>query len=156
MKNFSFQRLSWMKTALLFSLTMMTSLRLSSNRPTPAQVYQSWEIIMKIELDWIFLKTPAEQLEFLKAHELLQTESGKILLVNTIYRWDCHENQISENVFSVWLYLIRLTGLSHRWAVYQVPLATSVVALAAKIIERSSSFKRQDSYQQMVGSRLCE
>lgn len=112
---------------------------------------------MKINWTGFSKKTPAERLEFLKAHELLQDENWQNLANQ------CHlpletANQMSENVLSILAlpYSIAPDFLIDG-QVYQVPFATeepSVVAaasFAAKIIKRSGGFKTEIHNRQMVG-----
>lgn len=112
---------------------------------------------MKINWTGFSKKTPAERLEFLKAHELLQTENWQNL-ANQYHLPLETANQMSENVFSVLAlpYSIAPDFLIDG-QVYQVPFATeepSVVAaasFAAKIIERSGGFKTKIHNRQMIG-----
>ena len=112
---------------------------------------------MKINWTGFSKKTPAERLEFLKAHELLQTENWQNL-ANQYHLPLETANQISENVFSVLAlpYSIAPDFLIDG-QVYQVPFATeepSVVAaasFAAKIIKRSGGFKTKIHNRQMIG-----
>ena len=112
---------------------------------------------MKINWTGFSKKTPAERLEFLKAHELLQAENWQNL-ANQIHLPLETANQMSENVLSVLAlpYSIAPDFLIDG-QVYQVPFATeepSVVAaasFAAKIIKRSGGFKTEIHNRQMIG-----
>ena len=112
---------------------------------------------MKINWTGFSKKTPAERLEFLKAHELLQAENWQNL-ANQIHLPLETANQMSENVLSVLAlpYSIAPDFLIDG-QVYQVPFATeepSVVAaasFAAKIIKRSGGFKTKIHNRQMIG-----
>ena len=112
---------------------------------------------MKINWTGFSKKTPAERLEFLKAHELLQTENWQNLANQSHLPLET-ANQMSENVLSVLAlpYSIAPDFLIDG-QVYQVPFATeepSVVAaasFAAKIIQRSGGFKTKIHNRQMVG-----
>ena len=112
---------------------------------------------MKINWTGFSKKTPAERLEFLKAHELLQTENWQNLANQSHLPLET-ANQMSENVLSVLAlpYSIAPDFLIDG-QVYQVPFATeepSVVAaasFAAKIIQRNGGFKTKIHNRQMVG-----
>ena len=112
---------------------------------------------MKINWTGFSKKTPAERLEFLKAHELLQAENWQNL-ANQIHLPLETANQMSENVLSVLAlpYSIAPDFLIDG-QVYQVPFATeepSVVAaasFAAKIIQRNGGFKIKIHNRQMIG-----
>lgn len=112
---------------------------------------------MKINWTGFSKKTPAERLEFLKAHELLQDENWQNL-ANQYHLPLETANQMSENVLSVLAlpYSIAPDFLIDG-QVYQVPFATeepSVVAaasFAAKIIKRSGGFKTEIHNRQMIG-----
>ena len=112
---------------------------------------------MKINWTGFSKKTPAERLEFLKAHELLQTENWQNL-ANQYHLPLETANQMSENVLSVLAlpYSIAPDFLIDG-QVYQVPFVTeepSVVAaasFAAKIIQRNGGFKTKIHNRQMVG-----
>ncbi len=112
---------------------------------------------MKINWTGFSKKTPAERLEFLKAHELLQAENWQNL-ANQIHLPLETANQMSENVLSVLAlpYSIAPDFLIDG-QVYQVPFATeepSVVAaasFAAKITKRSGGFKTEIHNRQMIG-----
>ena len=112
---------------------------------------------MKINWTGFSKKTPAERLEFLKAHELLQTENWQNL-VNQDHLPLETANQMSENVLSVLAlpYSIAPDFLIDG-QVYQVPFVTeepSVVAaasFAAKIIKRNGGFKTKIHNRQMIG-----
>lgn len=112
---------------------------------------------MKINWTGFSKKTPAERLEFLKAHELLQTENWQNL-ANQYHLPLETANQMSENVLSVLAlpYSIAPDFLIDG-QVYQVPFVTeepSVVAaasFAAKIIKRNGGFKTKIHNRQMIG-----
>lgn len=112
---------------------------------------------MKINWTGFSKKTPAERLEFLKAHELLQTENWQNLANQSHLPLET-ANQMSENVLSILAlpYSIAPDFLIDG-QVYQVPFATeepSVVAaasFAAKIIKRSGGFKTEIHNRQMIG-----
>ena len=112
---------------------------------------------MKINWTGFSKKTPAERLEFLKAHELLQAENWQNL-ANQIHLPLETANQMSENVLSVLAlpYSIAPDFLIDG-QVYQVPFVTeepSVVAaasFAAKIIKRNGGFKTKIHNRQMIG-----
>ena len=112
---------------------------------------------MKINWTGFSKKTPAERLEFLKAHELLQTENWQNLANQSHLPLET-ANQMSENVLSILAlpYSIAPDFLIDG-QVYQVPFATeepSVVAaasFAAKIIKRSGGFKAEIHNRQMIG-----
>ncbi|MBC6977991.1 hydroxymethylglutaryl-CoA reductase, degradative [Streptococcus cristatus] len=112
---------------------------------------------MKINWTGFSKKTPAERLEFLKAHELLQTENWQNLANQSHLPLET-ANQMSENVLSILAlpYSIAPDFLIDE-QVYQVPFATeepSVVAaasFAAKIIQRNGGFKTKIHNRQMVG-----
>ena len=112
---------------------------------------------MKINWTGFSKKTPAERLEFLKAHELLQTENWQNL-ANQYHLPLETANQMSENVLSVLAlpYSVAPDFLIDG-QVYQVPFATeepSVVAaasFAAKIIKRNGGFKTKIHNRPMVG-----
>ena len=112
---------------------------------------------MKINWTGFSKKTPAERLEFLKAHELLQGENWQNL-ANQYHLPLETANQMSENVLSILAlpYSIAPDFLIDE-QVYQVPFATeepSVVAaasFAAKIIKRSGGFKTKIHNRQMIG-----
>lgn len=112
---------------------------------------------MKINWTGFSKKTPAERLEFLKAHELLQDENWQNLANQSHLPLET-ANQMSENVLSVLAlpYSIAPDFLIDG-QVYQVPFATeepSVVAaasFAAKIIKRSGGFKTEIHNRQMIG-----
>lgn len=112
---------------------------------------------MKINWTGFSKKTPAERLEFLKAHELLQAENWQNL-ANQYHLPLETANQMSENVLSVLAlpYSIAPDFLIDG-QVYQVPFVTeepSVVAaasFAAKIIKRNGGFKTKIHNRQMVG-----
>ena len=112
---------------------------------------------MKINGTGFSKKTPAERLEFLKAHELLQTENWQNL-ANQYHLPLETANQMSENVLSVLAlpYSIAPDFLIDG-QVYQVPFVTeepSVVAaasFAAKIIKRNGGFKTKIHNRQMIG-----
>lgn len=112
---------------------------------------------MKINWTGFSKKTPAERLEFLKAHELLQTENWQNL-ANQYHLPLKTANQMSENVLSVLAlpYSIAPDFLIDG-QVYQVPFVTeepSVVAaasFAAKIIKRNGGFKTKIHNRQMIG-----
>ena len=112
---------------------------------------------MKINWTGFSKKTPAERLEFLKAHELLQDENWQSL-ANQYHLPLETANQMSENVLSILAlpYSIAPDFLIDE-QVYQVPFVTeepSVVAaasFAAKIIKRSGGFKTKIHNRQMIG-----
>ena len=112
---------------------------------------------MKINWTGFSKKTPAERLEFLKAHELLQAENWQNLANQSHLPLET-ANQMSENVLSVLAlpYSIAPDFLIDG-QVYQVPFVTeepSVVAaasFAAKIIKRNGGFKTKIHNRQMVG-----
>lgn len=112
---------------------------------------------MKINWTGFSKKTPAERLEFLKAHELLQDENWQNL-ANQYHLPLETANQMSENVLSILAlpYSIAPDFLIDE-QVYQVPFVTeepSVVAAAsfvAKIIKRSGGFKTKIHNRQMIG-----
>lgn len=112
---------------------------------------------MKINWTGFSKKTPAERLEFLKAHELLQAENWQNLANQSHLPLET-ANQMSENVLSVLAlpYSIAPDFLIDE-QVYQVPFVTeepSVVAaasFAAKIIKRSGGFKTKIHNRQMIG-----
>ena len=112
---------------------------------------------MKINWTGFSKKTPAERLEFLKAHDLLQAENWQNL-ANQYHLPLETANQMSENVLSILAlpYSIAPDFLIDE-QVYQVPFATeepSVVAaasFAAKIIKRSGGFKTKIHNRQMIG-----
>ena len=112
---------------------------------------------MKINWTGFSKKTPAERLEFLKAHELLQTENWQNLANQSHLPLET-ANQMSENVLSILAlpYSIAPDFLIDG-QVYQVPFATeepSVVAaasFAAKIIKRNGGFKTTIHNRQMIG-----
>lgn len=112
---------------------------------------------MKINWTGFSKKTPADRLEFLKAHELLQTENWQNL-ANQYHLPLETANQMSENVLSVLAlpYSIAPDFLIDG-QVYQVPFVTeepSVVAaasFAAKIIKRNGGFKTKIHNRQMIG-----
>ena len=112
---------------------------------------------MKINWTGFSKKTPAERLEFLKAHELLQAENWQNLANQSHLPLET-ANQMSENVLSVLAlpYSIAPDFLIDG-QVYQVPFVTeepSVVAaasFAAKIIKRSGGFKTKIHNRQMIG-----
>ena len=112
---------------------------------------------MKINWTGFSKKTPAERLEFLKAHELLQDENWQNL-ANQYHLPLETANQMSENVLSILAlpYSIAPDFLIDE-RVYQVPFVTeepSVVAaasFAAKIIKRSGGFKTKIHNRQMIG-----
>lgn len=112
---------------------------------------------MKINWTGFSKKTPAERLEFLKAHELLQAENWQNL-ANQHHLPLETANQMSENVLSVLAlpYSIAPDFLIDG-QVYQVPFVTeepSVVAaasFAAKIIKRNGGFKTTIHNRQMIG-----
>ena len=112
---------------------------------------------MKINWTGFSKKTPAERLEFLKAHELLQTENWQNLANQSHLPLET-ANQMSENVLSILAlpYSIAPDFLIDG-QVYQVPFVTeepSVVAaasFAAKIIKRNGGFKTKIHNRQMIG-----